>query len=128
MTNREENLKKINAELEQLSDEELEQVSGGSIGQTTSDSKFLYDYGLVDDYHGNFHSTFHWLSDSAAVDGGWSKAGITCVTAPWGDNQYFMNGKEITRDEAYDVVRANFTRIHNVYSKPPKKVRLNAKP
>ena len=30
MANREENLKKINAELEQLSDEELEQVAGGT--------------------------------------------------------------------------------------------------
>ncbi len=29
MANREENLKKINAELEQLSDEELEKVAGG---------------------------------------------------------------------------------------------------
>ena len=31
MATREENLKKINEELEQLSDEELEQVAGGSI-------------------------------------------------------------------------------------------------
>ena len=30
MANREENLKKINAELEMLSDEELEQVAGGN--------------------------------------------------------------------------------------------------
>ena len=29
MANREENLKKINAELEQLSDEELEKIAGG---------------------------------------------------------------------------------------------------
>ena len=34
MTTREENLKKIRAELEQLSDDELEQVAGGSIPQT----------------------------------------------------------------------------------------------
>ena len=31
MANREENLKKINAELEQLSDEELEAVAGGKM-------------------------------------------------------------------------------------------------
>ena len=33
MTTREENLKKINAELEQLSDEELEKVAGGTVGE-----------------------------------------------------------------------------------------------
>ena len=32
MATREENLKKINAELEKLSDEELEQVAGGNLG------------------------------------------------------------------------------------------------
>ena len=38
MANREDNLKKINAELEKLSDEELEQVAGGSIPQTAENS------------------------------------------------------------------------------------------
>ena len=33
MTTREENLKKINAELEKLSDEELENVAGGTVGE-----------------------------------------------------------------------------------------------
>ena len=40
MANREENLKKINVELEKLSDEELEQVAGGSIPQTSEDIKW----------------------------------------------------------------------------------------
>ena len=35
MANRGENLKKINAELEQLSDEELEQVAGGTLKELT---------------------------------------------------------------------------------------------
>ena len=39
--NREENLKKINDELEKLSDEELEQVAGGNIGQTAEDKDLL---------------------------------------------------------------------------------------
>ena len=41
MATREENLKKINAELEQLSDEELEQVAGGTWAQTGNDRKFF---------------------------------------------------------------------------------------
>ena len=47
MTNREENLKKINEQLEQLTDEQLEQVAGGTIPQTAEDSQFLYKHGLV---------------------------------------------------------------------------------
>ena len=42
MANREENLKKINAELEQLSDEELENVAGGTWNDTADDAKFFH--------------------------------------------------------------------------------------
>ena len=96
-----------------MSDEELDQVAGGNVGQTVVDSRLLYDYGLVDDWHGDFHMTFHWKSDSAAVDAGWSKAGITCVTKPIGSNQYFKDGKEISRDEAVAHVKANFSKIRD---------------
>ena len=41
MTTREENLKKINEQLEQLSDEQLEQVAGGTRTQTIRDASFL---------------------------------------------------------------------------------------
>ena len=97
-----------------MSDEELDQVAGGNVGQTVVDSRLLYDYGLVDDWHGDFHMTFHWKSDSAAVDAGWSKAGITCVTKAWGDNQYFMGGKEITHVQAVAHVKANFQKIRSI--------------
>ena len=36
---------------EMMSDDELDGVAGGNVGQTVVDSDFLYDYGLVDDYH-----------------------------------------------------------------------------
>ena len=52
MATREDKIKKINAELEQLTDDELEQVAGGTIGQTAGDSKILYDYGLMDRHYG----------------------------------------------------------------------------
>ena len=98
---------------EALSDEELNNVAGGTVTGTSDDSKFLYDYGLVDDWHGETSTLFHWKSYSAEVDGGWSKAGITCVTKPWGDNQYFMGGKQISRDEAVAHVKANFQKIRD---------------
>ena len=52
--NREENLKKINAELELLSDEELDNVAGGTIGETAGDSQILYDHGLMDNLTAQF--------------------------------------------------------------------------
>jgi len=115
MATREEHIKKINAELELLSDEELDKVVGGLLGETAEDSEILYDYGLIDDWHGELHVMFHWDSDSKAVDAGWSKAGITSVTSPFNGNRYFVGGKEITREEAFKKVRAQFTRIHNTY-------------
>jgi len=114
MAKREENLKKINDELEKMSDEELDQVAGGYVGETKVDSQILYDYGLMDNYYGDVSMTFYWKSGSAEVDAGWSKAGITCVTKPFGSNQYFLNGKEISRGDAYDHLKANFKRIHQV--------------
>ena len=41
MATREDNLKKINDELEKLSDEELDQVAGGKAWQMADDSRFL---------------------------------------------------------------------------------------
>ena len=114
MATREEHIKKINAELEQMSDEELEQVAGGTIGQTAGDSKILYDYGLMDRHYGTIPVMFYWKSKSAEVDAGWAKAGITCVTKPFGNNQYFLDGREISRGEAYAHLKANFERIHQV--------------
>jgi len=114
MANREENLKKINEKLEMMSDEELESVAGGTIGQTAGDSKILYDYGLMDKYYGTIPVMFYWKSKSAEVDAGWAKAGITCVTKPFGSNKYFLNGKEISPGDAYDHLKANFKRIHQV--------------
>ena len=113
MSTREENLKTINAELEMLSDKELDQVAGGSFGQTRVDSKFLYNYGLINTWHSC--TIFFWKSASSDVDRGWAKAGITCVTKPFlANNQYFKDGKEISREEAYKIVKEKFSKIHDI--------------
>ena len=114
MANREDNLKKINAELEMMSDNELEQVVGGNIGQTSYDSKVLYDHGLMDTWYGNDGLVFGWKSKSAAVDEGWSRAGITCYTSPFCPNRYWVSGREISRQQAFDIVKSKFKKIHTV--------------
>jgi len=116
MATREENLKKLHSELQKLSDEELDQVAGGTIGETAGDSQILYDHGLMDNHYGSIPVMFYWKSKSAEVDAGWAKAGITCVTVPMGANKYFKDGKEISRREAFDYVKANFKRSHHVSS------------
>jgi len=112
MSNREENLQRINAELEKLSDEELNQVAGGTVAQTTADQTFLYKYGLTKESGSNDFWTFiAWLDISRAVDVGWSKAGITCVTKPFYSNQYFFEGREISRETAIKIVEDKFKKI-----------------
>ena len=98
-----------------MSEEELDQVAGGTIAETVVDNNLLYERGLVDDWHGTTSILFNWKSYSAKVDAGWAKAGITCVTKPSGDdNLYFMGGKEITHDEAIAHVKANFQKVRSI--------------
>ena len=103
MATREENLKKINAELEQLSDEELEAVAGGTRVEVANDSKFLNDMGFMDKSYTNVNTIFGWGDVSKAVDAGWSKAGVECVTKFLGKDLYFVNGQEISRNQAYRI-------------------------
>ncbi len=35
------------------------------------------------------------------------------MTKPGGDNLYFMGGKQISRDEAMDIVKLKFPKIHD---------------
>ncbi len=114
MATREENLKKIKAELETLSDEELSMVAGGTKSQTGDDSRLLYERGLVNKWYYTTEIGSDWIEKSAEIDAGWAKAGITCVTKPSSDNLYFMGGKQISRDEAWKHVEANFKKIRTV--------------
>lgn len=98
-----------------MSEEQLKQVAGGNCDQTANDSKFPNDYRVVSDWHGEFHQLFNWKSDSAEIDDGWRKAGIISVTSFVNPNKYILNGKPLTRDEAYRHVRENFKRVHNEY-------------
>lgn len=104
MANREENLKKINAELEMLSDEELENVAGGCWYETSNDSKFLNvllrgtEHHRCDRYG---RAKIAWGYDKDVIDS-WSSVGIRMK--PYGatlHNEYFLNGKQISRDEAW---------------------------
>ena len=90
--------------MERLNEEQMEMVDGGTFGSTADDSKALYQAGLMDHMYDGFITMFGWKSISEQVDAAWAKIGVTCVTKPMGTNQYFYEGREISREEAYTLI------------------------
>ena len=103
MANREENIKKIDAELEAMSDDELEQVAGGTWAETAADSRFLNSLNGSTDRYGALRIAFTPGSKiQDEIKAGWAKVGIT-FTAHNGavsGNEYYLDGKKITQSEA----------------------------
>lgn len=83
----------------------LETVCGGNVQETADDCGFLYKHGLVPhNWNAWDLSWFDWVERSAEVDSGFAKAGITYVSKYIGVNQFFYQGREITRQEAYQII------------------------
>ena len=107
MANREENIKKIGAELEAMSDDELEQVAGGTYNNTAADSRALNELGLGISGRSALECfwipTFHKAASEVANV--FSKYGIS-VDQSWGavSNVYKYKGKTISRQEAFQIV------------------------
>ena len=59
--------------------------------------------GFMNKSYTNANTIFGWVDVSKAVDAGWSKAGIECVTNFHGKDQYFVDGQEISRNQAYKI-------------------------
>ena len=84
-----------------LSEEDLDNVAGGTVNQTASDSQFLRDIGINEKGWGNTKTSNFFDDVSKVVADGWAKFDITCTTDRDGNNTYNQNGKEITREAAY---------------------------
>ena len=86
-----------------LNEAELDKVAGGTVTQTASDSQFLRDIGINDEYTGwgGYFTGRQFDGVSKVVSEGWDKIGITCTTSKDGDNTYKLGEKEITREDAY---------------------------
>ncbi len=104
MATREENLKKINEELEKLSDEELEGVAGGSAGETASDSRFLNSLNGSTDRYGE--TRIRLQDHDHEIRDAWKRLGVD-VTIHAGNmltsgsaNTYKIDGKTVSRVEA----------------------------
>ncbi len=108
MATREENLKKINDELEQLSDEELDKVAGGTYLESAGDAKKFNELGIkiydteVFGVPVLTHNEFVKLRDE------FTKFGVT-VKDKGGlinSNEYYIGGKLVTRDEAWKHIQS----------------------
>ena len=90
---------------EKLTDDELDKVAGGSPGELADDSRFLNVllHG-TDKYHqcDRYGGFMMFLSESARDDlkKAWNSLGIE-VEHYFGKNTYKLNGKEISRAEAW---------------------------
>lgn len=81
-------------------EKELNMVTGGNIIETSTDSYLLYDAGYMSEMYTEGDLAFNWVEDSAKVDEGWSKVGVTCVSNIAYFNEYYKDGKKISRGDA----------------------------
>ncbi|MBQ6298267.1 MAG: hypothetical protein IJK81_11400 [Selenomonadaceae bacterium] len=110
MATREENLKTINDQLEKLNDEQLEKVAGGTYHQTAGDAHFLHalDPNSCVELNEFLIAFSYGTYYEETVKNAWAKYGVEleyhggAIT----DNVYKINGKEVSRDEAFAHARA----------------------
>lgn len=104
---------------ELMTNEELDKVAGGTYQETAEDSEFLWCYGLCNKYsEGTISITAGMRTNrSDEVKAGWAKVGIeyeyhggTGLFAK--SNKYYMNGKEISRQDAA-------RHVMNIYGEDP---------
>ena len=101
MANREENLKKINTELELMSDEELDQVAGGTANQMADDSQFLNELTGKQDRYGSFRCWFEGVRIGKELTKSWAAVGVTYVYSQnWNDCKYSIDGRDVSQQEA----------------------------
>ena len=101
---------------EVMSDEELDNVAGGTMEEVVEDHKFLYEHGLVDNYRSLESSLVLFRNTTEMIKEGWAKAGITC-NVTWDYikikqyNSYTdSSGRPISRDEAFNIVKEHFSK------------------
>ena len=113
MATREENLKKINEKLEAMTDEQLDKVTGGAINELYRDSYFLNKFGLCDryDYWDIVFSSGRPKIDK--IGEAWEKAGVRCDKSEFISCHYFIDGKQVSRKEAFDYVAKKYGATYN---------------
>ena len=108
MATREENLKKINDELEMLSDDELDAVAGGTYLESAGDAKNFKEIGVKVFEHDILgvpvlqHEQFVKLREAFNKFGVTVKDNGGIINA----NEYFIGGQKVSRDDAWKHINA----------------------
>ena len=93
---------------EVLSEEQLENVAGGTIMQVASDGQALRDTGAIKEFAGqkwgNYAVGQNFDDYSSKLVAAWAELGVTCIPSKDGENTYSMGGTEITRWGAFQVL------------------------
>ena len=84
-----------------LTNEALEQVAGGNAGECALESEFFNDLGYNIPVMGFLDMEFNWEEGSAKVKEGWAHFGVDCHIAKSVKNEYYINGKRVSRREAF---------------------------
>ena len=111
---REEKLKKLTDGLEQLSDEELENIAGGTDFESAEDSKFLNNLlNGTEYYQCNSYSEYDLKNvvPRFQVMMAWKSIGIDVKLGENYKNTYILNGKEISRDQALEHAKKTVGKI-----------------
>ena len=87
----------------ELTINQLGGISGGNTTETCMDISLFYKLGLITEFIGSLDVAFDWENSSIKVDTAWAKVGITCVSKYVYLNEYYYQGKKITRDEAVKI-------------------------
>ena len=76
-------------------------------------SQFLNDMGVCPDRWGGLYTEFHWGEVSGMTDRAWARMGVRSVTNWGARNEYYINGKKVKREEAYDYVAKKLGRTYD---------------
>ena len=104
MATREENLKKINDELELMSDEELEKVSGGTTTEMADDSRFLNSLNGSCDRYGEWRIGTQYHGEE--ITKAWATVGVKAelhsgfIFSKGEPNKYFIGSQQVTQEQA----------------------------
>ena len=108
MKTREENLKKINDELEKLSDEELDAVAGGTYLESAGDAKKFKEIGVSVYDNEILGVPVLQSAQFAKLRAAFNEYGVTIkdhgglINA----NEYFIGDKKVSRDDAWTHINS----------------------
>lgn len=101
-----ENKEKFYDNTEKLSTEELDGVSGGNCDELSGDSDVLKSLGLCNSY--SYFNLLRCPGHCQEIVNGWAKAGVECKFDDLFSNEYFIDGKKVSRGDAINYVKKKY--------------------